>query len=52
MGILLEVIDEKGYLGGKGSHLIGRKQRIPMDGHPPRQDFMAGSTLRNPRGAV
>ena len=39
MGILLEIIDGKGSLGGKGCYVIGRKQWIPIDGHPPRKDL-------------
>ena len=43
MGFLLEVIDGKGHPGGQGSHMIGRKRRIPTDGHPPRKDLMGGA---------
>jgi len=52
MGILPEVIDGKGRPGGQGSRVIGRKNRIPTDGHPPRKYLMVGSALRKPRGAA
>ena len=52
MGILPEVIDGKGRPGGQGSRVIGRKNRIPTDGHPPRKYLMVGSALRKPRGAT
>ena len=52
MSILPNIIDGEGYLEGHKSHVIGRKKLIPMDGHPPRQDLMAGSALRKLRGAV
>ena len=40
MSILPDIIDGEGCLGGQGSCVIGRKRKIPTDGHPPRKDLM------------
>ena len=48
LGILPEVIDGKGRLGGQESHVIGKKRRIPTDGHPPRKDLMGGAPWGSP----
>ena len=38
----------KGRPGGQESHVIGRKRRIPTDGHPPRKDLMGGAPWGSP----
>ena len=52
ISILPNIIDGEGCLGGQGSCVIGKEKSIPMDGHFPGQDLMAGSALGKPRGAA
>ena len=48
LGILPGTIDGKGRPGAQESRVIGRKRRIPTDGHPPGKDLMGRSAGRKP----
>ena len=48
LGILPGTIDGKECPGGQESHVIRRKKRIPVNGHPPRKDLMGGAPWGSP----